>query len=348
MKMNRTEIKTILDKLTVDIDAIADPHVAAIQRTLFNLIEILVSENEMLRETIQKLKDEISRLKGEQGKPDVRKQTKGGNNNHSSESYRKNCRNKKTHKPKNKKKQTVKIDRQITCEIDKRNLPDDAVFKGYEKRIVQDIKITTDNIEFKLSAYYSPSLNKTFIASLPESHYGEFGPGIRTFIITSYRDSGMTEPAIARFLEAHHIQISNATISRMITERHGCFHQEKEDIVNAGLKASPYQHLDDTTCRVNGKNHYAHILCSPYFTAFFTRQNKDRLTILEILCRNELKFKFNSNAYDLMSEFGLSNKRLVEIKENVREVVMTRCEIDDLLKQLFPNPKKHATTQHYT
>ena len=82
----------------------------------------------------------------------------------------------------------------------------------------------------------------------------------------------MTEPAIARFLKTFGIQIAKSTISRMITEDHDLFHQEKEDIVNAGLKANTYQHVDDTGCRVNGKNHYTHILCNPYFTGFFTHR----------------------------------------------------------------------------
>jgi hypothetical protein len=40
--MSLTDIKKTLEKLTVDIDAIADPHVAAVQRTLFGLVEVLV------------------------------------------------------------------------------------------------------------------------------------------------------------------------------------------------------------------------------------------------------------------------------------------------------------------
>jgi hypothetical protein len=45
--------------------------------------------------------------------------------------------------------------------------------------------------------------------------------------------------------------------------------------------------MDDTSARVNGKNYYAHILCNEFYTAYFTRQNKDRMTILEILFQGE-------------------------------------------------------------
>ena len=235
----------------------------------------------------------------------------------------------------------------MTCEIDQDTLPDDVVFKGYETRVVQDIIICTDNIEFSLPTYYSPSLKKTFIAPLPEGYYGEFGPGIRALVITLYRDSAMTEPAIKRWLTTFGIQIASSTISRMITEGHDDFHQEKENIVDAGLKATPYHHLDDTGCRVNGKNHHTHILCSPYYTAFFTRPKKDRLTLLEILCRGELQFTFNNHAYELMSQLGLSHRRLLALKKIAGHSVMTREALESLLHQLFPDPKRHTANRRF-
>ena len=85
----------------------------------------------------------------------------------------------------------------------------------------------------------------------------------------------------------------------MLTEDHEIFHEGKEDIIIAGLKASSCQHIDDTGCRVNGKNHYAHILCNDCFTSYFTRQRKDRLTLLDILCRGNLKFDLNEDSYHL-------------------------------------------------
>jgi len=346
--MSLTDIKKTLEKLTVDIDAIADPHVAAVQRTLFGLVEVLVEANAAQAKTIQQLKDEVNRLKGEQGKPDIRKQKTGTDAvdpKHSSEADRKKRSEQKTRAKKTKKKKTVKIDRRVDCDVDKDSLPPDAKFQGYETRVVQDLKIITDNVEFRVAIYYSKSLKKTFLAKLPDGYKGEFGPGIRSLVITLYRDSGMTEPAIARFLKTFGIQIAKSTISRMITEDHDLFHQEKEDIVNAGLKANTYQHVDDTGCRVNGKNHYTHILCNPYFTGFFTRPKKDRLTLLAILCRSELKFKFNESAYALMSEFGLSALRLAELKKAVNSEILTNEQLDVLLDQLFPNPKKHSTNR---
>jgi hypothetical protein len=348
--MDRAEIKKVLSIVTKEIDEISDPKVVAIQKTLLNLIEILVAENEQLRNTVQSLKNEINRLKGEQGKPTIRKQKKDDDDfdngsNHSSEKNREKLQGSALRKPKNKKKGNLRVDRSVTCEFDKTNLPDDAVFKGYDSVVIQDIKIITDNVEFKREVYYSASLNKTFMAELPAGYYGEFGPGIHALTLTLYNDSGMTEPALNRFFKTFGIEISKATISRIITDKHEAFHQEKEDIIDAGLKATNYQHFDDTSARVNGKNHHTHILCNPYYTAYFTTPKKDRLTVLEILCRDELKFLINQESYLLMLDLGLSEKRLSMLKELCADGVMTRKEIDVILKQLFPNPKKQSTNR---
>lgn len=346
--MKHQEIKRVLNELTADVDTIADKKAVSIIKVLVNLVEILVEENAVLREDNQTLRNEVNRLKGEQGKPDIRGQSKGGgdngsNTNHSSEKERQ-----KGGKGKNKGKsnKNIRIDKRIIINLDKTQLPDDAGFKGFETRIVQDLKIITDNIEFKLETYYSPSLKKTFIAPMPAEYKGgEFGPGVKTLVITLYRDSGMTELAIERFLKTFGLQVSHGTISSWLTEDNDVFHAEKEDIVEAGRKSTVYQQMDDTGSRVNGKNHYTHVLCNDFFTAYFTRPKKDRLTLLELLCRDQLKFMFNQEAYELMVEFGLATKWLDQIKPRLEARSFTREEMEHLLKTFFPNPKKQSTNR---
>jgi hypothetical protein len=132
----------------------------------------------------------------------------------------------------------------------------------------------------------------------------------------------------------------------MITEGHDVFHQEKEDIIDAGLQSTPYQHLDDTGSKVAGKNHYTHVLCNPYYTAFFTRSGKDRLTLLSMLCREELKFTFNQASYGLMTTMGLSEKRLTELQlAQPDEIILTRVEVDSLLQKIFPVQHKNSTSR---
>lgn len=348
--MNRNDIKKILNELTGEIDSITDKKAVAIIKILINLVEMLAEENALLKEQVQQLKDEINRLKGEQGKPNIRGKSNGGdgdnagNTNHSSEEDRNKRRKKKKNKGKTSK--NIHIDRCVTIELDKTQLPDDVEFKGYETRIMQDLKIVTDNVEFKLQTFYSPSMNKTFIAPMPPEYKGsEFGPGVKALVITLYRDSGMTTPAIERFLKTFDLQISHGKISAWLTEEHDIFHAEKEEIIDAGRAASPYQQMDDTGSRVNGRNHYTHVLCNDFFTAYFTRPGKDRLTLLKLLCRDQLMFLFNQDAFAIMAEFGLAKKWLAHMEPMLRAQPLTRRDIDALLQSLFPNPKKHKTNR---
>lgn len=350
--MKRQDVRNILDDVSGEINCLSDEKSRKILSKLLNLVESLASENEILRTTKQHQKDEINRLKGEQGKPNIRPQ-KGNNGDkdgkvgdHSSEDDRK-PKGKSRKKKKGTKKNKVKIDRQIICDINnKDDLPDDLQFKGYETNIIQEIEVKTDNIKFLRKIYYSPSLNKSFVADLPSGYYGDFGPGVRALIIAFYRDSKMTQLNIREFFKAANIPMSASTISRIITDKHEGFHQEKEDIIKAGLRSTREQHIDDTSARVNGKNYYTQVLCNPFYTAYFTVPRKDRVTILEMLCQEELKFTFNDQSFGLMGALGASAKKLGLLKKIITSEIMTRSEVDEMLEKLFPSSKKNKRNKN--
>jgi len=337
--MDRAAIRKTLSPLSDKIASVQDDTVKDIFDILINLLEVLAEENETLKRENQALKTEVNRLKGEQGKPQIRKQTPDkDSSDHSSEKER---QQKKKKGKRTKKKGKLNIHRTVLCDVDTATLPPDAVFKSYEDIIIQDLKIEVDNIQFRREIYYSPSLKKTFSGQLPEGYYGDFGPGIRSWVLGLYHDSRMTQPAIRRFLKTSGVDISKATISRMLTERHELFHREKEDIITAGLTSTDYQHIDDTSARVKGKNQYVHVLCNPYYTAYFTLPKKNRLGILEMLCREPLTFDLTDESIELMGELGLPKKHLVYLREQNRQQDLSRDSMATLLKNLFPNPKKH-------
>ena len=336
--LDRTKVQEMVDGLNKEIETIQDPKIKTIQKTLLNLVELLVAENEQLRAENQELKDEINRLKGEKGKPTIRQQTKD-KSDHSSENERKK-RNKKKKKKSKKKKNKIHIDRTEICEYDKNQLPSDAVFKGYQT-VVQELAIYTDNIEFKKQVYYSPSLKKTFIADLPKGYQGEFGPKLKGMVLDLHYTHKMTESAILQYLTNHGMVISAATICRILTQQLDGFHAEKQEIVQAGLASSIHQQLDDTCARVKGKNYYTHVLCNHFYTAYFTRPNKDRLTIIDILTQGEMTFQFNESAYALMEQMKLSQKQWVRVTAHVSQEVLNRDEVERLLNVLFPNPHKN-------
>lgn len=164
------DIKSALKNLNIDFKSIKDENLRGCVILLFNAVEQLSRENDELRKENQRLKDEVNRLKGEQGKPNIRPQTKN-NKDIASEVERKNDDGDKDNKSKplrtKPKTEDIKIDRVERCTIDKDKLPHDAEFKSYEEIVIQGIKITTDNIKFKREVYYSPSRSKTYLAPLP-------------------------------------------------------------------------------------------------------------------------------------------------------------------------------------
>ncbi len=249
-------INDVLKEIDIALDHVDDKTKETIL-LLFNIIESQAKETNELRAQLQNLRDEINRLKGEQGKPDIKANKK--NKKHNDVSSEKERKQNKPWK-KRKKNRHLKIDDTRKCRVDKNKLPDDAQFKGYKDVIVQGLKIESNNILFKKEIYYSPSLKKTYIADLPEGYEGGFDPMIKSLTIILKNVSNVSEPKILDFLTNVGIDISAGSISNILIKDKEQFHEEKTDIVNAGLESTEYQQTDDTKARVNGKNHHSHIL----------------------------------------------------------------------------------------
>jgi len=342
--MNIENIKATLSMAEKEIDNFTDKKAVVVVRLLLDIIECLLEENAELKKTVQNLKDEINRLKGEHGKPKFGKNKQ--DKDISSEKERRGQKQKNTRKKKSKKKSKIKIDREIKCEVDKTALPEDAIFKGYRENVVQDLVIKTDNIKFKKEVFYSPSLKKTFVAKVPPGYEGQFGPGIKSIAISFSHDPKISQPALLRFYETFGVHISSGTISRMLIDDKstGQFHKEKKEIVAAGLQM-PYQNIDDTGTKVNGKNCYTHVLCNPLYSAYFTTPRKNRLTVLNVLCQDNLRFVLNEDSYELMRCLGLADKHLNRIIDLDVKGEYTKKALNAIINEILPNPKKRKTAK---
>ena len=187
-------------------------------------------------------------------------------------------------------------------------LPSDARSNGYRDVVIQDISIEPVNTNYEIEIFYSPSEHKTYSGKLPDGIKGEYGPGVRSLVITLSHVANVSEPKIYEFMRNIGVHISKATVSRILTKGIDVFHEEKAEIFLEGLKATPYQQIDDTSARVNGDNHYTQILCNLYYAAYFTVPNKSRENILDILlCGKEKTYCFNDEAFNLMEAFNISH-----------------------------------------
>jgi hypothetical protein len=303
---------------------------------LLNLIEELAGENRKLREENQQLHDEINRLKGEQGKPEIKP-----NKRRSSSATRDYSSERERRKPKKRKKASkvakIKIDREEVVRVDPAQLPPDAEFKGYEDVVVQDIKLETDNVLFRKEKFYSPTERKSYLAKLPAGYEGQFGPGIKATTIVLYYAINTSEPKIKEFFEHVGLSISEGQISNLLIKKQDTFHAEKESMYMAGLGSSPWQHLDDTGTRVNGVNEHTQTVCNPLYTAYVTTEKKNRLAVLEALINgNELVFRLNATTYAWLDRVGVPASIGAELQHLPQDQALDKETFTALLDECLP------------
>ena len=333
--MTKANIQIKLEDLGIDLASMPEGGMKEALVQLFNLVEELSSTIRELQEENQKLRDEINRLKGEQGKPNIKASIRKENNDFSSEKERKSEIDRKRGK-REPKLNKIAITKTVKCEVAAEVLPADAEFKGYESVIVQDLKIEAENIEFQRDIYYSASCKKTFTGKVPLGYEGGYGPSVKSLAIIMKYACNVSENKILEFFNNFGIYISSSTISRMLIKDKEDFHKEKEEIFKAALSSSIYQQIDDTSARVNGENCYTHVLCNDLYTAYFTEKNKNRLTVLDILRGyGERRYLFNEETFILLERLRVSKG----ITEKVRGFADSKSykeeELEeDLLKNL--------------
>jgi len=299
---------------------------------LMNLVENLSAKVTEQAEEIQRLRDEVNRLKGEQGKPSIKPKKPA-----SALSSEKERRESKPHH-KAKKQAQVRIDRVEVVKVDQQRLPHDAQFKGYEDVIVQDIEFRTENVTFRKEKYYSPSQKRTYLADLPAGYTGQFGAKVRAWVLALYYADGMSEPKILDLLQTVGMLISAGHLSGMLVKDQEQFHAERAAVVKAGLASSPWQHLDSTGTAVNGKNEQCHILCNPLYTAYWTLPAKDRLSLLRVLQGGtDPVFQVNTLALELMAQLGVSEKWCRILPTLLpQDQTYTENQLDDVLAAHLP------------
>jgi hypothetical protein len=288
----------------IDLKSIQDENARQLIIKLLNLVEDLSTDLRNAQAETQRLRDEVNRLKGEQGKPKIKANTpKPPAQNYSSEKERRKA------KPRQKqaKKDKLEIHHEQTLTVDQTILPSDAEFKGYEDVVVQDVLFRADNVRFRKEKYWVPSLGQTFLASLPLGYEGEFGPGLKALSVTLYFGGGMSERKILTLYQDMGIQISAGQLSNFLVKNQDEFHVEKEEACEAGLASSPFQHIDQTGTRVDGQNQHCTIVCNPLYTSYNTTPNKDRLSVLDALRNGRARrFRLNEEALGYLASVPLS------------------------------------------
>jgi hypothetical protein len=289
----------------IHLDAIQEENARELVKRLLNMIEELSAGLREAQAEMQRLRDENNRLKGEQGKPKIKGNKTQGTLRveHSSETERRQQR--KRHK--RSKKSEVPIQREEVLKVDRARLPADAKYKGYETVVVQEVRLQAENVLFYKEKYYSASQHKSYLAELPLGYAGQFGPGLKSLILTLYFGVGTSEPKIQEFLENLGVQISKGEVCNLLIQQQAGFHAESEAVYEAGLRSSPWQQTDHTETRVDGQNQHCQVVCNPVYTFYHTQPRKDRLSVLDVLRQGRKRiFRLNQEALEILKGVPLS------------------------------------------
>jgi hypothetical protein len=274
------------------------------------LLEIIAYQNE----EVQCLKDELARLKGEKGRPDIKPSSLEHDRPEESEQSESKRTAKNRKKRKKKKRKKAKKTSEFTIHGEQKipavDVPEEAEFKGYKDWVVQGIRFELFNVKYRREWWRTPE-GKDIIAELPEeiraSHYS---PELRRFILYQYHELHVTHPLILKQLRELEIEISSATISDILNKGKDTFHQEKAEILRVGLEVSKYVNTDDTGARHKGQNGYTTHIGNELFAWFETTSSKSRINFLELLRQGQTDYLLDEYAWSSMEHYKLPKKQL--------------------------------------
>src|SRR5439155_1162200 len=241
---------------------------------LLAIIRQLLDRVSELEQTNQQLRDEIARLKGQKPRPDI-KPSMLETTQPKTEEKASGKRPGSAKRPK-----TAELTIHHEVPLHPQNLPAGATFKCFESYVVQELVIQNQNTRYLRARYDLPGGGST-LAPFPEGvlpvEGGHFGANLIAYILDQYHQAQVTEPLLLEQLWEYGIDISAGQLHRILTERKEPFHQEKAEVLAAGLVESSYLGTDDTGARHQGKNGYCTALGNDLFAYFESTDSKSRL-----------------------------------------------------------------------
>jgi len=197
-----------------------------------------------------------------------------------------------------KRKKRLKIHRSVV--IAPEHLPPGSRLRGYQNFLVQDLIITPFNTRYRLARYQSAA-GENLIGKLPEHlQHAHFGPTLKSYILHQNHHQRVTQPLLLDQLRQWDIDISAGQLNRILIEQNARFHQEKDQLLVAGLASSTYIHVDDTGARHRGKNGYCTHIGNERFAYFKSTASKSRINFLELLRGPHCDYRINDAARNHM------------------------------------------------
>jgi hypothetical protein len=258
------------------------------------LLAELFGEVAALKQVVGEQREEIARLKGLKGRPNIKPSgmDKGTEPARPAKPEKRRGRGKVTPR--------VSIEDQVVAAV----VPPGSRFKGHEPFLIQDLVISVRAICYQRERWVTPD-GQTIVAPLPEGVDGHFGPELRRFVLMQYHQGQSTLPRLAALLRSMGVSISKRQLQRLLTDKKDDFVTEARAVLRAGLETSRWVSVDDTGARHAGKNGFCTQVGNDWFTWFGTRSSKSRLNFLDLLRAGHTDYALDDAAYAYMRDHGL-------------------------------------------
>jgi hypothetical protein len=250
-----------------------------------------------LQRTVAALRDEVARLKGGPGRPNIKPSKPSGMDKATEPKPPDRERPKRGP---TRTKLTINEERTIAV-----SPPAGSRFKGYTSFIVQDLVIRTNVVEFRCQRWLT-SDGPVLTAPLPDGIQGHFGPELRRFILAQYHQGQVTVPRLVEMLQALGIFISKRQLIRLLTDGQESFLNEASDVLRAGLSSAAWITVDDTGARHKAKNGFCTQIGNEYFAWFGTTGSKNRANFLNLLRAGHRDYVISAEALAYMRERSLA------------------------------------------
>ena len=254
----------------------------------------LFGEVATLKQSVAELREEIARLKGLKGRPNIKPSgmEKGTTPPKPQQQRKQPGRGKVTPR--------VEVEEEVL----RVEIPPGSIFKGHEPFLVQDLVISAKATCYLRERWITPD-SRTILAPLPQGIDGHFGPELRRFVLVQYHQGQSTMPRLLALVRSVGVSISKRQLVRLLNKNHDGLIAEAQDVLRAGLETSPWVSVDDTGARHAGQNGFCTQIGNEWFTWFRTRSSKSRLNFLDLLRAGHTDYVLNDAAYGYMRNQGL-------------------------------------------
>ena len=213
-------------------------------KRLLNLVEELSERVHQLEEENGQLKDEIAVLKGEKKRPTFKPSKMDEQAGRDSKSGRDRKGRRPKRRNKRQKTQNLAIHQEKVVAPSER-IPPGSRFKGYRDFVVQDLVIEACNTRYRLERWETPD-GRVLTGQVPPQLGGRhFGTTLLSYVLYQHHHCQVTQPLLLEQLREWGIDISAGQINELLSADKACFHDEKDALLLAGLRASCVVTVDD-------------------------------------------------------------------------------------------------------